>query len=237
MDITSQRVASSEPVLACHACPVRGESLCSTVDEAAFASLAAVGQVLSYPPRATLFMEGDPVSSVYNVTRGVVRAYRLLRDGRRQLVGFALPGELVGAVVGASQPFSADALGAVVACRFPRTAFWDALCRGPLSIRGIYDAAVQRLNSAYDQMLLLGCRSAEQKVAAFILGFRDRWHRGAAGSLVPLPMSRQDIGDYLGLGISTVSRTLTTLARKRLIVIVRGGVRILDFEGLTGLTR
>jgi CRP/FNR family transcriptional regulator len=82
-------------------------------------------------------------------------------------------------------------------------------------------------------MLLLGRRSAEEKVVAFLLNLQARYSRiGAASATVPLPMSRQDIADYLGLTIETVSRTLTRLAREKLLVIVPDGVRLLGKERL-----
>lgn len=229
------RVSSPEPLHNCPACPVRNVSVCSTLDPASFAELTAAGLELSIPAQTTLFNEGDTVHAVYSVTRGVLRDFRIMPDGQRQLVGFTLPGELVGAPLGPTQPYSADTLGPVVVCRFPLNAFWEYFSRTRRSVHGVYASATRSLDLAYEQLGLLGGRSAERKVASFLVGFRRRWHRGAAGSLVPLPMTRQDLGDYLGLGISTVSRTLTALARRRLLVIVPGGVRILDHAGLEGL--
>lgn len=235
--VQRSRVSPPEPLRNCPACPVRNVSVCSTLDAASFAELTAIGMELSIPAQTTLFNEGDPVHSVYSVTQGVLRDFRIMPDGQRQLVGFTLPGELVGAPLGPTQPYSADTLGPVVVCRFPRSAFWDYFSKTRRSVQGLYDSAAHDLGLAYDQLSMLGARSAERKVASFLVGFRNRWHRGAKGSLVPLPMTRQDLGDYLGLGISTVSRTLTALARRRVIVIVPGGVRILDHAGLEGLTR
>jgi CRP/FNR family transcriptional regulator len=82
---------------------------------------------------------------------------------------------------------------------------------------------------AQDQMLLLGRRTAEEKVAAFLVGWRERQARaGDEQQTITLPMSRQDIADYLGLTIETVSRTLTRLEREKLLIIIAGGVRLLD---------
>lgn len=238
MNITQRsRASPPEPLHNCQACPVRDVSVCSTLDADSFAELTSIGMELSIPAQTTLFNEGDAVHSVYSVVRGVLRDFRIMPDGQRQLVGFTLPGELVGAPLGPTQPYSADTLGPVVVCRFPRSAFWDCFSRTRRSVKGIYGSAAHDLSLVYDQLSLLGARSAERKVASFLVGFRDRWHRGGAGSLVPLPMTRQDLGDYLGLGISTVSRTLTALARRHLIVIVPGGVRILDHARMEELTR
>jgi CRP/FNR family transcriptional regulator len=93
----------------------------------------------------------------------------------------------------------------------------------------LHEFAGHELSLAQDQMLLLGRRSAEEKIAAFLLNLQGRYGRiGVTSVTVPLPMSRQDIADYLGLTIETVSRTMTKLAREKLLVIVPDGVRLLD---------
>jgi len=180
-------------------------------------------------------MEGEPAGAVFNVVRGLVRAFRLLPDGRRQLVGFALPGDLVGPAFRDTYSFSADAACSTVVCRFPRRGFWDLFGKRPTAMRTVCEAALHQLDVAHDQMVMLGGGSAKERVASFLIGFRERWHRHAKAVLVPLPMGRQDIADFIGLSISTVSRTLNDFARRRLIVIVPGGVRILDSAGLAQL--
>ena len=87
-------------------------------------------------------------------------------------------------------------------------------------------------------MVLLGRRTADEKVAAFLLGLRDRWRR-LGGSLVtlPLPMTRQDIADYLGLPLETVSPTISKFSRSRMLIVVPDGVRLFDpaqIEALVG---
>jgi CRP/FNR family transcriptional regulator len=96
--------------------------------------------------------------------------------------------------------------------------------------------ATRELSLAQDQMLLLGRRSAEEKVAAFLVGWRDRLARleGVTKTVI-LPMGRQDIADFLGLTIETVSRTFTKLEREKLIVIVPDGVRVLDSKRFDAL--
>jgi CRP/FNR family transcriptional regulator, anaerobic regulatory protein len=176
-----------------------------------------------------VFAQEEIAASVYNLLEGVMRLYKLLPDGRRQIVGFALPGDFLGMAAGDRHGFSADAVGPVVVCRFARNAFARFVEDRPNVLRRINAFAAKELNQARDQMVLLGRRSAEERIATFLIGWRDRLARlGPAPADVPLPMGRQDIADYLGLTIETVSRTLTRLERDGVIKILSGGVRLKD---------
>lgn len=174
-------------------------------------------------------MESDKADSVFVVTRGVVRLYKLLDDGRRQIVGFALPGDFLGLAMADKYGFSADAVDQVSACRFARSAFSALVTEKPALMRRLFEFATHELSLAQDHMLMLGRRNAEEKLSAFILELQSRWARiNGPSPTVPLPMSRQDIADYLGLTIETVSRTITRLARAKTIVVVPDGVRVLE---------
>jgi CRP/FNR family transcriptional regulator, anaerobic regulatory protein len=125
--------------------------------------------------------------------------------------------------------FSADAIGPVTICRFSRAAFARFVEDKPHLLRRINELAVRELSQAQDHMVLLGRRSAEEKVAIFLIGWRDRLGRlDGLTRTVPLPMSRQDIADYLGLTIETVSRTFTKLERDGVIDIMPGSINLLD---------
>jgi len=104
-------------------------------------------------------------------------------------------------------------------------------------LRRLHEFATHELSLAHNQMAILGRRNAEEKIASFLIGLRDRWSRihGHPSVHVALPMSRQDIGDFLGLTIETVSRTINSLARAKSIVIVPDGVRILDVNRMEAL--
>jgi CRP/FNR family transcriptional regulator len=163
------------------------------------------------------------------VLEGVMRLYKLLPDGRRQIVGFALPGDFLGISVNGRHGISADAVGAVAVCRFGKKAFTNFLEDKPNLLQRINEFAARDLHEAQEQMVLLGRRSAEEKVAIFLIRWRDRLARiGPVADMTPLPMSRQDIADYLGLTIETVSRTFTKLEREGVIEIVQGGIRLTD---------
>ena len=183
-----------------------------------------------------MFAQEELTTFFYNLREGVLRLYKLLPDGRRQIVGFALPGDFLGMATSARHSFSADAVGPVAVCRFSRTSFTRFIEDKPHLLRRINELVVRELSQAQDHMVLLGRRSAEEKIASFLIGWRDRLARlGNTTNAVPLPMRRQDIADFLGLTIETVSRTFTKLERDGSIEIVPAGVCLLDLERVQSL--
>lgn len=226
----------AQPSDRCIGCKVRQHSICSALEAGELRELDALAQPIGFKPKHTLFVEGEPADSLYNITEGAVRLYKLLPDGRRQIVGFALPGDFLGLELAPQHTCSADAVGALRACRFPRAAFLKLLENKPRLLRRLHAFAVHELSSAQHQMTLLGRRSADEKIAAFLIGMRSRWSRLAGPSpTVPLPMSRQDIADFLGLTIETVSRGFARLAREKKIINVPDGVRLMDTKSLEAL--
>jgi CRP/FNR family transcriptional regulator len=220
----------------CSHCKVRALSLCSALEPDELEAMDKLARHVSFEKHQTLFSQGEAAESVYNVTAGSVRLFKLLPDGRRQVVGFALPGDFLGLSMSERNGFSAETLSATSACQFPRAPFSDLLDAKPHLLRRLHDMASHELSLAQDQMVILGRRTAEEKIASLLVGLRKRWAR-IDGSTVraPLPMSRQDIGDYLGLTVETVSRMMTKLAREKAIVITPDGVRLLDPARLESL--
>ena len=213
----------------CDDCKVRLFSVCGALDPSELDELERISQARVFPAKATLFEQGALAGSVFNVTEGVVRLYKSLPDGRRQIVGFALAGDFLGLALMDRYGVAAEAVTEVRACRFARSAFLGYVDGRPHLLRRLHEFAGHELSLAQDQMLLLGRRTAEEKVAAFLLNLQARYARiGKTSVNVPLPMSRQDIADYLGLTIETVSRTLTRLAREKALLVVPGGVRVLN---------
>lgn len=221
------------PTNGCEDCKVRLFSVCAALEPSELEELDRISQAKQVPARTTLFEQSALAGSVFNVTDGVVRLYKSLPDGRRQIVGFALPGDFLGLALQDRYGVSAEAVNQVAVCRFARSTFLAYVDGKPHLLRRLHEFAGHELSLAQDQMLLLGRRSAEEKIAAFLLNMQTRHARiGSMSVTVPLPMSRQDIADYLGLTIETVSRTLTRLAREKVVLIVPDGVRLLDLERL-----
>jgi CRP/FNR family transcriptional regulator len=214
---------------ACDDCKVRLFSVCGALESSELADLDQISQIKHFAPKTMLFDQGALAGSVFNVTEGMIRLYKSLPDGRRQIVGFALPGDFLGLALMDRYGVAAESVNQVKVCRFPRSAFARYVDGKPHLLRRLHEFAGHELSLAQDQMLLLGRRTAEEKVAAFLLNLQARYARiGTLTVTVPLPMSRQDIADYLGLTIETVSRTLTRLAREKVVVVVPDGVRLLS---------
>src|SRR3954453_1944850 len=213
----------------CSACSVRSLSICGALDQADLAEFERVARHIHLAPNETLFTVGQAASSVHTLTTGVARLYKLLPDGRRQVIGFALPGDFLGTAPSDRYSYSVDAVDSVSACRLSMEAFAQFIEQRPHLLLRINEFVARELMLAQDQMLLLGRRTAEEKVAAFLVGWRER--QASAGDeqqTITLPMSRQDIADYLGLTIETVSRTLTRFEREKMLIIVSRGVQLLD---------
>ena len=213
----------------CSACAVRSLSICGALDQADLVEFERIARNVQLAPNEAMFTAGQAASAVHSLTAGVARLYKLLPDGRRQVIGFALPGDFLGVSPSDRYGYSADAIDTVTACRLSREAFTHFIAERPYFLLRINQFAARELMLAQEQMLLLGRRTAAEKVAAFLVGWRDRLARiGDERETISLPMSRQDIAEYLGLTIETVSRTLTRFEREKMLVIVTGGVRLLD---------
>jgi CRP/FNR family transcriptional regulator len=221
----------------CENCQVRPISVCSALSVRELAEMEALSQHARLDKGQALFGQDEPAGAVFNVIEGSLRLSRLLPDGRRQVMGFALPGDFLGLAPQERHSVSAEALAPVRTCRFERRDFARLVEAKPHLLMSLHERAGYELTLAQDQMLLLGRRTAEEKVAAFLLALRERYARatGHASVTVELPMGRQDMGDYLGLTIETVSRMLTRLDRARAILLVPGGARLLDVARLERL--
>lgn len=179
----------------------------------------------------TIFSEGAVARSAFGLSRGVVRLYRLLPDGRRQVVAFAFPGDFLAMPLADRFSFSADAVGEVGVCRFPREELKRFIQTSTTAMRLLMEFAARELQAAQDQLTLLGNGSAEERLAIFLVNWRKRSARLTPTSqAVPLPMRRQDIADFLGLKLETVSRTFAKLEQRDAIRIVPHGVVLTGLE-------
>ena len=179
-----------------------------------------------------LFSEGEDAESVYEVTGGMLRLYKLLPDGRRQITGFATAGHLLGLAPEGICVYTAEALTEVTLRRYKRAAVERLIDEVPGFARRMLAATSQELRAAQDQMLLLGRKSASEKVASFLAMLAEQQARSGEDEL-DLPMTRSDIADYLGLTIETVSRTLSKLKQAGLIALPTAvRIEILDRDRL-----
>jgi CRP/FNR family transcriptional regulator len=220
----------------CSDCDIRTASICGALHDDELSELDHLAHRKRYDGRVTLFSEGDPGKYVFNVREGVIRLSRLLSDGRRQILGFVLPGDFLGLSLRDPYDFTAETIGEVEACRFERQAFIEYVEAKPHLLRSLHMATAHELALGREQMVLLGRRTAEEKVAAFLLSLRSRYRRIITCDVtVPLPMTRQDIADYCGLTLETVSRVFSKLAREKVILNVPDGVRLVMLDRLRAL--
>jgi CRP/FNR family transcriptional regulator, anaerobic regulatory protein len=190
-------------------------AICRGLEGKATASVAAIASHRTLAPRQTVFCEGDPADNVYEVARGMLKLFKLLPDGRRQVTGFLSPGHLLGLAHDEHYLYTAEAVTEVVLCRYPRAQFDRLVDEVPGFARRLLAATYDELRAAQDQMLLLGRMEAAEKVASFLLAMAERGKtKEGQEDEILVPMARNDIADYLGLTTETVSRTLTQLKRE-----------------------
>lgn len=170
-------------------------------------------------PGAYLYYEGDEVEWLYQVTSGVLRLTRLLADGRRQVIAFGYPGDIVGFPSADIHHTDCEALTDVRLQPFRRTAL-ESGEGDPELHTALLKAALREISGMQDHFMMLGRKSASEKLASFLCVLVERvgTDLGAYQS-VTLPMSRSDIADFLGLTTETVSRTFTQLRKSKIIAI------------------
>ena len=175
---------------------------------AAFISLGGaielMGTPISFARNAEIYFESESADYLYKVESGMVRTFKVLADGRRQIGCFYWPGDIFG-LEGDEHTFSAEAVVNSRVSVIKRIALFDS--RDPHIARQLWGMAAAELQRAQDHTMLL-VKSAQERVAAFLM---EMSKRSSGNNVVDLPMSRQDIADYLGLTIETVSRTLSHL--------------------------
>jgi CRP/FNR family transcriptional regulator, nitrogen fixation regulation protein len=170
-------------------------------------SMHLMGATMSYPRNTEIFGENEPAEYLYKVISGTVRTYKILSDGRRQVGGFYLPGDIFGLEFEDEHTLSAEAITDAKVLVVKRSAITTLAGSSTSVARQLVNLTGRELRRAQDRTLLL-IKSAQERVASFLLEMAGR---APAGNAIDLPMSRQDIADYLGLTIETVSRTLTSL--------------------------
>jgi CRP/FNR family nitrogen fixation transcriptional regulator len=166
-----------------------------------------IGASLAFDRNEEVYGEGEPVEYLYTVTSGCVRTSKILNDGRRQIGAFYLPGDIFGLEAGDEHSFSAEALVPTKVRIIKRAALASRASCDSAMVRQLLTLTAAELQRTQAHVLLL-IKSAQERVVGFLVEMADR--KGAADE-IHLPMSRQDIADYLGLTIETVSRTLTQL--------------------------
>ncbi|HYE47956.1 MAG TPA: helix-turn-helix domain-containing protein [Azospirillaceae bacterium] len=232
MQLATARTAT--PTLPAFLAAAPKQAAAPTVEEAL---LAHADEAVSFERDRMIFSEGDPAACVHIITGGMVRLCKMMPDGRRQIVGFLQAGDMMGLAMAARYLYSAEAVVPVTLRRLPRARLDALLDREPSLGRRLLSRTVTELQAAQDQMLLLGRKTAAERLASFLLVLARRAGTAHDGRCkVSMPMTRTDIGDFLGLTMETVSRAFTKLKTTRMIRLAGGHVvELLDMDALAEL--
>jgi CRP/FNR family transcriptional regulator len=202
----------------CTSCEARVHSACSAIEDGDLHRLASMAHITEAQAGSVFVQEGDPADSFFNISAGTARLFKQLPDGRRQIVGFVGTGHFLGLAVSDTYAFTAEAIEPVRYCRFSRARMKTLMIDFPAMEQRLLSVAANELVAAQEQMLLLGCKTAIERMATFLLAQSVLGVPcGQPRSHLSLKMGRGDIADYLGMRIETVSRTLGRLKSEKLI--------------------
>lgn len=221
----------------CGSCGARAFSVCASLEGEDLARLSALAEPVRFEPGQALTRQGERADYLFNITSGAARIQTLLADGRRQITGFLFAGDFVGLEAAARHAGSVEAIEPVTACRFSMADYRTLVRQTPALEAVLLERAGHELAEARSQILLLGRKTAEEKLASFLIALSDRDPmRPHADGELRLPMSRTEIADYLGLTIETVSRVLGRFRTAGIVQLVSvSELRILRPERLAQL--
>lgn len=220
----------------CGSCPIRERAVCARCDDDEMKLLDSIKYYRSYEAGQTLVWSGDPMDFVGSVVTGIATLTQTMEDGRRQMVGLLLPSDFVGRPGRAAAAYDVTAATDLVMCCFRKKPFEDLMARTPHLAQRLLEMTLDELDSAREWMLLLGRKTAREKIASLIAIIARREAAAGAdggGLTVDLPLTREAMADYLGLTIETVSRQITALRRDKVIVLEgKRHVTIPDLDAL-----
>lgn len=209
MSSRAATVSSHRPIPSNHrtALPIAHHSPTSSIE--------ILGAPMSFGRNSEIYGENEPADYLYKVVSGAVRTYKILNDGRRQIGAFYLPGDILGLEIGGEHVFSAEAIVDSKVLVIKRSALMSLATRDSRIAKELLAVTSRELERVQQHVLLL-IKSAQERVASFLI---EMAHRSPDSAEFQLPMSRQDIADYLGITIETVSRTLTHMQVKATIAL------------------
>lgn len=187
-----------------------------------------MGSPMPFGRNEEVYGESEPAEFIYKVISGAVRTYKILNDGRRQISAFHFPGDVFGLEAGEEHAFSAEAVCQSTVLVIKRSTVTALAAKDPAVSRQLWNVTACELQNMQDHVMLL-IKSAQERVVSFLLQMARRM---PATDEFELPMSRQDIADYLGLTIETVSRTLTQLESRATIALPSSRRIVLRNRGL-----
>ena len=205
----------------CATCEIRSYSFCRCLKDDQLNIFSKISSEKEFKNKQTVFLQEEESKNLYNITQGNIKIYRLLRDGRIQIIGFLYPGDFFGSYKKGKYNYSAESIGDVKLCVFKQEVLDNYLEKNMNLAKELLHMTSHELTLAQDRIGILGKLNANQRMAAFILNIsKQRARIGWQDNPISLPMMRQDIADYLGLTLETVSRELTKLKTSNLIKVL-----------------
>jgi CRP/FNR family transcriptional regulator len=222
----------------CGDCPIRHRAVCARCETDELAQLEQIKYYRSFQAGQTVIWSGDRMDFVASVVTGIATLTQTMEDGRRQMVGLLLPSDFVGRPGRSTAAYDVTATTDLVMCCFRKKPFEEMMGETPHVAQRLLEMTLDELDAAREWMLLLGRKTAREKIASLlaIIARRDatlklKTARGAMH--FELPLTREEMADYLGLTLETVSRQMSAL-KKDSVIDLEGKRRVLipDFYRL-----
>jgi CRP/FNR family transcriptional regulator, anaerobic regulatory protein len=237
--MTKIQIAASKTVhQQCGDCPIRHRAVCARCDDDELQKLEEIKYYRGFQPGQTVVWSGDRMDFVASVVSGIATLTQTMEDGRRQMVGLLLPSDFVGRPGRETAAYDVVATTDLVMCCFRKKPFEDVMATTPHVGQRLLEMTLDELDAAREWMLLLGRKTAREKIASLItiIARRDaslRHEQSEGRVVVDLPLTREAMSEYLGLTLETVSRQISAL-RKEGIIEIEGKRHIIipDFERL-----
>ena len=222
----------------CGSCPIRHRAVCARCEQDELAQLDKIKYYRSFEAGQTVVWSGDRMDFVASVVSGIATLTQTMEDGRRQMVGLLLPSDFVGRPGRSIAAYDVTAATDLVMCCFRKKPFEEMMAATPHVAQRLLEMTLDELDAAREWMLLLGRKTAREKIASLLAIIARREAglklRTAKGNLVfDLPLTREEMADYLGLTLETVSRQMSALKRDGVIILEgKRQVRVPDFDAL-----
>jgi len=221
MSLHSLRPDNNLAVTRCSLCKIRSYSFCRCLKDGQLKIFSEISSERTHTNRENIFLQQEISTNLYNITEGNVKIYHLLSDGRIQIIGFLYPGDFFGAYKKGKYNYSAEAIGDVRLCVFKQEVLDKYLGKNMNLAKELLHMTSHELTLAQDRIGVLGKMNANERMAKFILNISNQRARiGWQDNPISLPMTRQDIADYLGLTLETVSREITKLKTSNIIKVM-----------------
>ena len=204
----------------CSECNIRPYSFCRCLKEEKLKEFSKISSEKKFKNKENIFLQQDDAKNIYNITEGNVKIYQLIDDGRIQIIGFLYPGDFFGSYKNGKYNYCAEAIGDARVCIFEQKKLDYYIENNMALAKELLNQTSHELTLAQDRMGVLGKLDATERLAKFLMNISEQRKRiGWQNNPLSLPMTRQDIADYLGLTIETVSREVSKLKTSNVVKV------------------